>query len=247
MTFKILKFAAFVLAVSLPLTAQEKAPAKTELRFLAFSAEVQQKEVFAHDPAAPDVTAPVKVEIKNYLNHQFSTLALLSRKIVFTTKAERASIGHPEEVIGEVSLPNGVNSAILLFLPGKAGSAGSNKIMVVNDSKKAFPAGSFHITNLSPLEVRLMLEQKQFNFKPGQTVLIEDPPVREGEMSGMRTFAFKNNAWVPVSTGLWPHPGDARGLMVLFQNPSTGNIQLRSFDDVPPRAPQAPAATAAAN
>jgi hypothetical protein len=77
---------------------------------------------------------------------------------------------------------------------------------------------------------------------PANLVLIEDPPVGDGGQTGMRTFVFKNNAWVPVSTGLWPHPGQARSVLILFQNPSSGNIQLRGFDDVPPRAPQAAAA-----
>jgi hypothetical protein len=239
-----ISLAAVLSAALLPLSAQNKPPVTVEIRMLAFSPELQLPEAFAQDPTAPEAAASVPAPIKSYLNHQFSTMTLTSRKIVFTTKPERASLKHDEELIGEVTLPDGVNSAILLFLPGKQGGKGRYQIMAINDSKRAFPAGSFYITNLSPLPVRLMLEQKNFDFKPGQTVLIEDPPVREGDMSGMRTFAFKDNAWAPVSTGLWPHPGTSRSLKVLFQNPTSGNIQMMAFDDVPPRAPREQVSTA---
>lgn len=240
MTRTVISFATVLCAVVLPLSAQDKPPVTVEIRMLAFTPELQQAEAYAHDPSAPVATAAsVPAPIKTYLNHQFSTVVLTSRKIVFTTKRDRASLANEADVIGEVTLPEGVNSAILLFLPGKAGGKSRYQIMAINDSKRAFPAGSFHITNLSPLPVRLILEQKNFEFKPGQTTLIEDPPVRDGQMSGMRTFAFKDNAWMPVSTGLWPHPGPSRSVKVLFQNPTTGSIQLRAFDDVPPRAPQA--------
>jgi hypothetical protein len=142
-------------------------------------------------------------------------------------------------MIGEVTLPSGANSAILLFLPGK--DKNSAQIMAIDDSKRAFPAGSFHATNLSPLPIKLMLEEKQFDFKPGQAQLIQDPPTGDTGQTAMRTFSFKNNAWGPVATSLWPHPGDARSVLVFYQNPNAGEVQLRSFADVPPRAPQAAA------
>ena len=76
--------------------------------------------------------------------------------------------------------------------------------------------------------------KKNFNFKAAQTQLTQDPPVRDGDMTGMRTFFSRGNA-CPVSTGLWPHSGKACCVKILFQNPSPGSIQLRAFDDVPPR------------
>lgn len=231
---KTLTLAVISIAAVISLNAQVPAPLRVEIRMLAFSPDLQKKEAFAHDPVVDAATVGVPAPIKTYLNHQFSTVILKSRKIAFTTKRDRESLKTASDLIGEVTLPEGVNSAILLFLPGQAGQC---RIMAIDDSKRAFPAGSFHATNLSPLPVKLMLEQKAFDFKPGQVTLIEDPPVREGGQSGMRTFVFKDNAWAPIATGLWPHPGDARSLLVFFQNPTAGDVQLRSFEDVPPRAP----------
>lgn len=206
---------------------------------LAFSSSQQKKEAFAHDPLADASAVPVPAPIKTYLNHQFSTVVLKSRKIVFTTKIGRDSIKIPEDVIGEVTLPTSMDSAILLFLPGK--DKNSAQIMAIDDSKRVFPAGSFHATNLSPLPIRLMLEEKQFDFKSGQAQLIEDPPTGESGQTAMRTFSFRNGVWGPVATSLWPHPGDARCVLIFYQNPNAGEVQLRSFADVPPREPQAAA------
>lgn len=222
----------------LSLPAQEPAPSKVDIRMLSFTPALQHKEAYAQDPAAGDSGLPVEAPIKCYLNHEFSTVQLKSRKIAFTTKKDPASMTRPGELIGEVTLPEKVKSALLVFLPGKAGGKASSQIMVIDDSKRAFPAGSFSITNLSAFPVRLMLENKNYDFKPGKNILIENPPVREGSMSGMRAFVFKDNKWSPLSTGLWPHPGNSRSLKVLYQDPVTGNVQLRSFDDVAPRPPQ---------
>ena len=227
---------AVIASTIVSLSAQDSAPAKVEIRMLAFSSAQQKMEAFAHDPLADAAAVPVPAPIKTYLNHQFSTVVLKSRKVVFTTKISRDSIKTPEDVIGEVTLPQNADSAILLFLPGK--DKNRAQIMAIDDSKRAFPAGSFHASNLSPLPIKLMLEKKQFDFKPGQAHLIEDPPTGETGQTAMRTFSFRNNAWGPVATSLWPHPGDARSVLIFYQNPNAGEVQLRSFADVPPRLPQ---------
>ena len=239
---KVFPVAAVLCSAVFPLAAQEPPSVRAEIRMLAFTSAQKQKEAYAQDPTAAVTAESVAAPIKTYLNHQFSTVSLKSRKIVFTTKPDRASITREGELIGEVTLPEGANSAILLFLPGKPGGKARCQIMAINDSKHAFPAGSYHVTNLSPLPIRLTLEEKIFDFKPGQVTSIEDPPVGASGQSGMRTFMFKNNAWQPISTGLWPHPGNARGVLVLYLDPASDNVQLLAFDDVPPRDPQAAAA-----
>jgi hypothetical protein len=246
MNIKLLPLALAIVFPGHCLMAQESSAVRAEVRLLAFSDAVKVKEVFAQDPAAPPDAPSVAVPVKTYLNHQFNPLELKSRKIVFTTKPDRASLTREGEVAGEVTLPDGGNSSILLFLPGKPGGKSMYQIMAVPDSKRAFPAGSFNITNLSPLPVRLMLEDKNFDFKPGQNHIVENPPVRPDGQSGMRAFAFKDEKWISISTGLWPSPGDARGLMILFLEPVSGNVQLQSFDDVPPRVPKPAVTTATA-
>jgi hypothetical protein len=93
-----LRTAFAVLASSIvSLSAQDSALGKVEIRMLAFSSAQQKKEAFAHDPLADPTAAAVPAPIKTYLNHQFSTVVLKSRKIVFTTKISRDSMKTPED------------------------------------------------------------------------------------------------------------------------------------------------------
>lgn len=236
MKFHLLPLALAIIAPAV--SAQEPTGVKTEVRLLAFSNAIQVKEVFAQDSVAAPETPSVALPIRNYLNHQFTLIELKSRKVIFTTKPDRASLSRPGEIAGEVTIPDSTDSAILMFLPGKPGGNAMYQIMAVPDTKQAFPAGSFNITNLSPLPIRLMLENKNFDFKSGQNILIEKPPARADGQCGMRAFAFKDEKWISVSTGLWTLPGESRGLMILFVDPVSGNVHLQSFDDVPPRGPQ---------
>ncbi|MCP5532429.1 MAG: hypothetical protein H7A49_02065 [Akkermansiaceae bacterium] len=241
---RILAFTAVFAALLSPsIRAQDAGSSErgVELRLLAFSPELQQREAYAHDPAAGEGTPGVLAPIKTYLNHQFTAVPLASRKVVFTLKPERESMKQKGELIGEATLPAGTRSAILLFVPAAPGDDAKCRVMVVDDTKQKFPAGSFHITNMSPLPVRLMLERKKYDFNPGKVMLIEDPPSRDTGQIGMRTFVVKEQHLEPVSTGLWPHPGKTRRLMVFFLEPQTEKVQLRAFDDVPPRDRQASA------
>ena len=227
------------LGITISLYSQEAAGVTIRLRLLAFGSEQQLEKVFIHDPSGPLDAPALSSEIKSYLNHESITINCKGAKLAVTLQAERKSIADPQTLVAEVTLPAKVRSAILLFLPGKAGDRARSRVMLINDNVDLFPAGSYMVTNLSPQLVRLELEKKPFEFKPSSSSLIVDPPVRSNRHSGMRAFAFCNNEWLPIASGLWPHPGKARSLLVLFPNPTTGTVNLRAFGDVPPRAPVA--------
>jgi hypothetical protein len=224
-------------ALLLPLAAQEKPENRVEIRLLAFQSDMATDEAYVHDPAAAAKTAALKVAVKSYLNHEFATVSLTGRRLAVTTKADRESLTRAGELLGETDLPAGVRSAILLLLPAAAGGKARCQVLTIDDSKRAFPAGSFRVTNLSPQPVRIVLEEKIYQFKPGEIKFITDPPVRAGKQSGMKAFAFHDNVWQRIGSGIWPHPGENRVVQVLFTNPASGQIQLRAYDDVPPRPP----------
>jgi len=239
---------AAVLAVTSTSIVAAQAPApvvQAKVRLLAFTEELCKPEIYAHDPTAAADIPGIKAEIKSYLNHQGYTVATRSKKVVFTTKPDHASISRQGELIGEASLPTTSNSAIMIFLPGKPGDKAANLMMAVDDSKRAFPPGSFHITNISPKNVRLKLEKTQYDFTPGKTLLITDPPIGENHQAGMETFVQNGNAWSRVSAGYWPIPKSTRNLAIIYQHPATGRITLNGFDDVPPSDAPAPAASSA--
>lgn len=234
MPLRLLASAALVFTFFAAMPAQGQG-ARVRLRFLAFQTGVAPAEAYLHDPAGADGITGTKVGVKNYLNHQSDTITLSSRKFALTSAADRDSLTREGELITEATLPKGVRTAIVLLLPGAPGEKASCRSLIINDDKKVFPLGSFHISNLSPAPVRLVLEKKKFDFKPGDTQVIKDPPVRENQHSGMEAYALKDEEWRRIASGMWPKPDRGRVLQVLFARPVTGQIQLRAFDDVPPR------------
>ena len=198
--------------VFLPLAAHAATSVRAELRLLAFQPDQAIDEAFAHDPTAPPPAANaapaagVKVPVKSYLNHEFAAVVLTGRRIVLTTRPERESLTRADELLGEATLPDGVRSAILLCLPAAPGDKARFRILVIDDSKRAFPAGTFRVSNLSSQPVRIVLEDKTYQFKPGEIQLITDPPVRAGNQSGMKAFAFHDDVWQRIGSASGPIP-----------------------------------------
>jgi hypothetical protein len=231
------------LAFCLPVTAQQTppaappaAPAETaglRVRALSFQLDSPPADVYAHDAAGDGSVPGVKLEVKSYLNHEFSGLPIKGDSLVFTKTADPAGIKDSANIVAKTRLPGGFRSGIFMFLPG-TGKAGDPafRVLVIEDNKKAFPPGSLKILNLSPLPVSIMLEKETFNFKSGETKVIEDPPVGPSQSSGMVAKAFKDGEWRKIGSGVWPHPGSKRVLQVLFENPKSQQVELRGIRDI---------------
>jgi hypothetical protein len=200
-----------------------------QVRGLTLGQDNPGPEVHIHqDGGAPDAGV---LEVKSFLNDERTALKLKGSKIVLTTQAGAASAKDPAQLIGSCQLPAGGGSVILLFLPEKPGSP-TSKIVVVDDSKKAFPPGSFKILNLSSLPVKIELEKKAFDFKPGEIRNIENPPVNDANSSGFKGTCESGGKWEMFGSGMWPHPGGKRGLQVIIDNPDTKLVDLRGIRDV---------------
>jgi hypothetical protein len=240
--FHPLSFILLWLASACMLTAQAATPASIplRLRLLAFQPGQATEQAFLHDPAAPPATAGTKAPVKSYLNHEFTPVSATSPKLILTKSADSASLAQPDEWLAEITLPAGVKSAVLMCLPEATGAKFPFRVLVMDDSKKAFPPGSFRVTNLSPSQVRIELEKRPWLIKPGATEIIIDPPVRHGNLSGMKTFVQEGQNWRRIASGIWPHPGKERVIQLLFYHPVAKQVQLRAFDDIPPRETSAP-------
>jgi hypothetical protein len=232
-----------VLALGVPALAQQAPPAAApaaevesaglRVRGLSFQLDSPPADVFVHDAAGDGSVPGVKLDVKNYLNHEFSGLPIKGDSLVLTRTADPAGIKDSANIVARTRLPAGFRSGIFMFLPGSA-KAGDPpfRVLVIDDSKKSFPPGSLKILNLSPLAVSISLEKEVFNFKSGETRVIEDPPVGPSQSSGMIAKAFKDGEWRKIGSGIWPHPGSKRILQVLFENPKTRQVELRGIRDI---------------
>ncbi len=228
-----------LLACAATSVAQQPAPAPSvpglRVRALSFQLDSPPPAVFAHLAGSPNKEPGVPLDVKSYLNHEFSTLPSAASNVVFTTDADPASVGKPAAIVAKAKMPEGFKRGLLMFLPG-SGQAGEPpfRVLVISDTRQDFPPGSVKILNLSPQPVRIQLENKNFDFKSGETKVIENPPVADNNSSGMKAFAYGENEWRRIASGAWPHPGEKRVLQVLFLNPATRQVEIRGVRDVSP-------------
>jgi hypothetical protein len=234
----ILRLTALVLLACAPITpAQQGAPAPSvpglRVRGLSFQLDAPPAVVFAHPAGAPNKEPGVPLDLKSYLNHEFSSLPSAAYDLVFTTAADPASVARPAALVARARIPAGFTRGILMFLPG-GGQPGDPpfRVLVIGDTPREFPTGSVKILNLSPQPVRIRLENQNFDFKSGENGVIENPPVADNNSSGMTAFAYGDNAWRRIASGAWPHPGGKRVLQVLFLNPATRQTEIRGVRDV---------------
>lgn len=210
----------FSLLLALPASAQRE----VRVRGLALQPGVPE-ELQAGDAAGKGAVGVVKV--KSFLNHEFDTLKLKGNKLKFTAAAEAG----PAVEIGTCEIPAKAASVILVFLPDAPDSK-TCKIVVVEDSAKAFPPGSYKIANLSEFPVKIELEKKEFEFKAGEIGGIEDPPVGANQASGMKGYSQREGEWQVFVSSLWPHPGGKRVLQLITANPGTGQLEMRGVRDI---------------
>jgi hypothetical protein len=204
-----------------------------KVRGLAFQLDAPPADVFAHDPSMGGQIPGAKVDVKTYLNHEVNMLPFKGPEVLFTKSADPASMKDPASLVAKAKLPSNLKSGIFMFLPG-TGKAGDPafRVLVIEDANRAFPPGSFKVMNLSPQSIRIELEKEKFDFRSGETRVIEDPPVGANNSSGMQAFTSSQGQVQRIASGIWPHPGTKRSLQIMFANPKTGQIEIRGVRDV---------------
>jgi hypothetical protein len=203
------------------------------VRGLAFQLDAAPTDVFAHDAAGDGRVQGVKLDVKSYLNHEFSVLPIKGDNLVFTKSADPAGIKDTANLVAKAKLPANFKTGIFMFLPG-SGKPGDPmfRVLVIQDSKSEFPPGSIKVLNLSAQAIRIQLEKEVFDFKSGETKVIEDPPVSANQNSGMIGFYFRDKQWHRFASTNWPHPGEKRVIQVMFENPRTKEVEIRGVRDV---------------
>ncbi len=222
------------LSVLLAATAPAQSIRNVRLRLLAFDTATAPKESFLVDPAAKEPLDGIEAEVKAYLNHEAVDAQLAGNSIVFTSVKSAAEAAKPENQLAKVTLPEKGNQFVLLFLPS---GDGKYKILPMADSVKSFPLGAYQVISLSSNLVRLTLEKKVYDFKPGQISTIEDPPVGDNQHSAMHSYIQEGDKWQRIGAGVWPSLGKKRSIQVFFDNPISKQTELHSYRDVSPPSP----------
>lgn len=234
----------FAFTVSASAQQNESTPREVHLRLLAFDATTVAPDSYMFDPAARVPVAGLIAPIKGYLNHEGISLQLFGNDIVFSKSMKAEDAKKVEMQIGKVTLPNSGKHFMLIFLPG---ANQTSRILPLGDSTKEFPLGAYRVVSLSRLPVKLTLEDKAYEFKPGQSSVISDVRVNENHHSVMYAYCERDGKWQRIGSSLWPGLGKKRSVQVFFDNPMSKQTELRGFRDVSPPVPGTESAPTTAN
>jgi hypothetical protein len=218
--------------------AQQSAPATRDvhLRLMAFENTSIPAESYVFDPAVTQPVPGIAAEIKGYLNHEDMTLKIAGNDLLFSKSMKAEDMKKPEFQLAKVTLPKVGNRFLLIFLPGPDQKF---RVLPLDDSIKEFPLGAYRVISLSNFPVKLTLEEKAYEFKPGQSSLITDIPVQENHHSAMYAFSQVDGKWQRIGSGLWPELGNKRSIQIFYDNPESKQTELRGFRDVSPPVPGA--------
>ena len=151
-------------------------------------------ELHAHHPTGADTAG--LLSIKSYLNHESNLLKFEGDKLAFTRKSDPSSATDFDERLGELEVPTGVKSLILLFLPDEAEpKSPKSKVVAIDDSVASFPAGSFKVANYSSLPVKIELEKVAFEIPPGESKVIDKPKFNESQAATMFAYCKRDDEW----------------------------------------------------
>ena len=200
------------------------------VRCLSFAKMKTDKEVYLHSQSAASDIQGVKVRLKTYLNHERATIKLVGGGVIFSRSSE--AVNAEKESVAHVKVPARWQRVLFVFFPQKKGAKDSYRILVLDDSKKEFPSGSIQCCNLSSQTVRLTLEKKIFDLKPGSRRVIQNPPVNAANHTAMYAYVKKGDEWQRIGACLWPHPGRKRVLQFFYLDPVSKRVQLSGIKDV---------------
>lgn len=202
------------------------------LRCLSFLVRDAPEKLYVHDPAAPEGTEGQPVSFKGYLNHQVDSIVLAGPNLVFTSSPSAESVANEKETVAKLKVPDALDRAILLFVPGGKDHPLPFRVIPVGDSRRAFPPGSIQVLNLSRDTVRMALEKSPYEFAPGEAELIEDPPSAGNGMAMMTAYRKIDDGWQRVASSRWALPGSKRSLQIIFTNPRGGRLEMKEIKDI---------------
>lgn len=220
------------LACALPLHAQQSKPRQVRLRTLCFEYQQGIQKVVLVGSGEKPVNTPVDLYTTTFSDEIRPSLA--SETLRFAVESTGPDGKPLLKTVAEGKAQPGVRQ-LVLFLPGESGG-NPYRIMVIDDSEKAFPLGSSLLLNFAPVAVRFTIGEHTREVKPmTRASLPQAKQVNEmNQCNVLIAFANEANQWVPVNNTRWPTGTHKRDLVVAFIHPLTKQPTVNNYQDTPP-------------
>lgn len=136
-----------------------------------------------------------------------------------------------------VKLPPNLKRAMVVVLPAPAGKKPAYRMLLINDSEKAFPKGESRVIPLIGTEVVLQAGEHRVPVRPGEITRV--PPVRkvnEYNMAQTNFHYLHGDAWLTFTERQLQYLDASRRLFIVHATPgATAPTITTIVDTLPPR------------
>ena len=196
----ICKFPLLVLAISglsLAVHAQEKeTPVPVQIRAVLHDPVHPTAELFYTDKTG----AVTRLNFRPQALTEALSMMPVNGSLVLYDKAAIDPKNPAASLAASVILPPNLKRALVIVLPAPAGEKPAYRMLVIDDSAKAFPPGESRVLPLVRVETAIQAGEHRLPVHPGKITRV--PPVKKvNEFNMAQTnFYFKQGeAWVPFT------------------------------------------------
>ena len=206
--------------------AQEPA-AKVAASFYAFATVPGQEAVAV--PTAAGSFQEIRLSTANIVGPH-ACLVTDGKITIHSAKATEENGNASRPVIASGVIKEEVKKALVVLFPAPAGGAEKYRCLVFNHDLADFPLGVYRLINLSNKPVRGAVGREVLKAQPGGIANLElkgEP----GNVVPVRFEFFENEGWNLLTETRAAVRKDRRWLMCIYQDPSTGRMNIRSIPD----------------
>ncbi|WP_367873755.1 hypothetical protein [Luteolibacter sp. Populi] len=137
------------------------------------------------------------------------------------------------KLVATATIPAGVTSAILVFIPAPKPAQVPWKVLVIDDSAKTLPDAGAFVANLYNQEVRFVLGASKIMLKAGTSHSLPRPEPRDEFNMAPVVFQFqqKQDKWATASESMLRFVPGARYLMFAYVDPASGRPRIMTCKD----------------
>ena len=169
------------------------------------------------------------------------TSAVDGKLLLYTQQAVNAD-QPAESIAASVELPPEIERAVILIFPAAAeGSKPSYRMILMDDSSKAFKKGESRAVNLTTSEIAVEAGEHKLPVKSGHVALLPAVTKRDEFNMAQTNFYFKEKeSWVPFIERQLQYVDTTRRIFLCYVTPGSTQIFVTTLvDNTPVALPKA--------
>lgn len=226
---------AFALGFSLASNAQDKqAPPPVQIRAVLHDPVNPSANLFYTDKAG----AVLQVNFKPQDLTETLLMQPVNGSLVLHDKADINPENPSASIAASVKLPPDLKRAMIVVLPASAGEKPAYRMLLIDDSEKAFPGGESRILPLLGVETAIQAGEHKIPVHPGKITRV--PPVskvNEFNMAQTNFYYQQEGAWVAFAERQLQYLVACRRLFIIHATPGALQPTVTTIVDINRRVP----------